>query len=401
MGYVGLSLAVLLARHNNVIGFDTDEKRIAAIEGGTAPFVDPLIDTFLAQCLGTSFTVTSNPAEAYSNADFIVLAVPTDYDPNHGHFDTTHVEQALTTAREINPQSWIVIKSTVPLGYTNTISERTGDNRILFSPEFLREGQAVNDMLYPARVVVGHTLGSNQEEVAIQFAELLRECAADDAREDIPVLICTTQEAEAIKLFANTYLALRISFFNELDTFAEVCNLDTGRIIEGVCLDPRIGNYYNNPSFGYGGYCLPKDSKQLLRDYLEIPQNLISSVIEANRTRKDFITMRILDKARKGAAASSDTSHPTIGIYKLAMKKGSDNYRHSSILGIMRRLALAGTNVIVYDPAISPEELLGFELVSDFEDFATRSTLIVANRWHPDLEPFADKVYTRDLFNTD
>lgn len=411
MGYVGLSLAMLLAQHNEVRALDVVPEKVALLNNGKSPIADAEMERFMReQAEGKrqlNFTATLNEREAYEGADFAIIATPTNYDPQKNFFDTSSVEAAIAAVRAVNETAWIVIKSTIPVGYTEKLSARLADRRIIFSPEFLREGKALYDNLHPSRIVVGAAKGEEAQHAAAQFAELLQEGAAPEEKKrenadgstGIPTLLCGTTEAEAIKLFSNTYLALRVAYFNELDTYARVRGLDAAKIINGVCLDPRIGDYYNNPSFGYGGYCLPKDTKQLLANYQDVPQNLISAIVEANRTRKDFVAEEVL--ARVGELRNRGIKNPKVGVYRLTMKKDSDNYRASSIQGVMKRINAQGVEVVVYEPTYEEDQFFGSAVENDFEKFKEASDLVVANRWDPDLTDIAEKVYTCDLFKCD
>lgn len=411
MGYVGLSLAMLLAQHNEVRALDVVPEKVALLNDGKSPIADAEIERFMReQAEGKrqlNFTATLNEREAYEGADFAIIATPTNYDPQKNFFDTSSVEAAIAAVRAVNETAWIVIKSTTPVGYTEKLSARLADHRIIFSPEFLREGKALYDNLHPSRIVAGAAKGEEAQRTAAQFAELLQEGAAPeeqnrengDGTTGIPTLLCGMTEAEAVKLFSNTYLALRVAYFNELDTYAQVRGLDAANIIKGVCLDPRIGNHYNNPSFGYGGYCLPKDTKQLLANYQDVPQNLISAIVEANRTRKDFVAEEVL--ARVDELRSNGIETPIVGVYRLTMKKGSDNYRASSIQGVMKRVKARGITMVVYEPTLSDLAFFGSEVQNDLEKFKNGCDLIIANRWNADLVDVAEKVYTCDLFKCD
>lgn len=396
VGYVGLSIAVLLAQHNQVKALDIVPQKVAQLNEGESPIVDAEIQRFLEEgkqgIRALDLTATCDEAEAYANAEFAVVATPTDYDSERNHFDTTSVEAAIAAIRRQNPDCWIVIKSTIPVGYTEDLVKRLDDKKILFSPEFLREGKALYDNLHPSRIIVGALMDDDASQAAAQrFAGLLAE-GAEGA--DVPVIICGMSDAESIKLFSNTYLALRVSYFNELDTYAESKGLDARRIIEGVCLDPRIGGHYNNPSFGYGGYCLPKDTKQLLANYRDVPQNLISAIVETNQTRKAFVAAEIVEQVK-------GKNDPLIGIYRLTMKTGSDNFRQSSIQGVMKLIAERGYRMLVFEPTLDTGDFDGCEVTHDLERFKRDCDVIAANRWSDDLSDVAEKVYTRDLFGRD
>ena len=411
-GYVGLSVALLLSQHNEVHALDIVPEKVELLNNGKSPLVDSKITAFLdADRSGErplDFQATLDPEQAYTGADYAVIATPTNYDAQKNYFDTSSVEAAIEAIRKYDQTAWIVIKSTIPVGYTQQIRERFHDDRILFSPEFLREGHALYDNLHPSRIVVGAPQDDAEAvQAAHTFVDLLAHGAAPeeknrvnpDGSRGIPQLVVGTTEAEAIKLFANTYLALRVAYFNELDTYAESRGLNTREIIKGVCMDPRIRDDYNNPSFGYGGYCLPKDTKQLLANYDKVPQNLIEAIVESNRTRKDFIAYEIeelVDRAKVNGATK-----PVVGVYRLTMKSGSDNFRQSAIQGVMKRIKSRGIEVVVYEPTLDAPDFFGSKVMHDLDAFKREADVIISNRWNDDLKDVAGKVYTRDLFRRD
>lgn len=395
IGYVGLSLAILLAQHNEVVAVDVVKEKVYKVNKRISPLEDKEISEYLTN-RKLNLRATLIPAEAYKDADYVIIATPTDYDSRSNKFDTSAVESVISSVLKVNTKCFIVIKSTVPVGYTEQIRKTFSSERILFSPEFLRESKALYDNLFPSRIIVGTVLSNPTLKAASEaFAALLKEGAK---KTDIPVLIMGSTEAEAVKLFANTFLALRVSYFNELDTFAESKNLDAKAIISGVCFDPRVGDVYNNPSFGYGGYCLPKDTKQLKANYSNVPENLISAIVESNDTRKDFIAKEILSKIHYSQKAKEK---PVVGIFRLTMKSNSDNFRSSSIQGIMERMTSAGVNLIVFEPALKQKTYFGSPVVNDLVAFKAKADLIVANRYDKCLKDVEKKVYTRDLFGRD
>lgn len=411
-GYVGLSVALLLSQHNEVHALDIVPEKVELLNNGKSPIVDSEITAFLDTDRSgerpLDFQATLDPEQAYTGADYAVIATPTNYDAQKNYFDTSSVEAAIEAIRKYDQTAWIVIKSTIPVGYTQQIRERFHDDRILFSPEFLREGHALYDNLHPSRIVVGAPQDDAEAvQAAHTFVDLLAHGAAPeeknrvnpDGSRGIPQLVVGTTEAEAIKLFANTYLALRVAYFNELDTYAESRGLNTREIIKGVCMDPRIRDDYNNPSFGYGGYCLPKDTKQLLANYDKVPQNLIEAIVESNRTRKDFIASEIEELVE--LAKANGATKPVVGVYRLTMKSGSDNFRQSAIQGVMKRIKSRGIEVVVYEPTLDAPDFFGSKVMHDLDAFKREADVIISNRWNDDLTDVAGKVYTRDLFRRD